>query len=148
MRFPRMAACSRPATSTARCVCGRPTGGGILGSPLAPGRGFVLWVEFAPDGRTLATSSDTGRVELFDVESREPIGPPLSGVDDQWVTGRFTPDGDHLLALYTNGRAMRWTVDPASWARQACAITGGGLTREQWDAVVPEEDYRQVCPSE
>ena len=116
------------------------------GPSLTAGRGFVLWVDFSPDGRTLATSSDTGRVELFDVESREPVGPPLSHVENRWVTGRFSPDGDHLLVLYTNGEAVRWSVDPADWARRACAITGG-LTPAQWEEIVPEEDYRRVCAS-
>jgi hypothetical protein len=42
---------------------------------------------------------------------------------------------------------VRWEVDPAAWRTRACAITGGGLTPEQWAEIVPEQDYVSVCPS-
>ena len=118
-----------------------------VGRPLTVDRGFVLGVEFSPDGRTLATSNHDGTVALWDVESHEPIGPALPGPADVWVTARFTPDGSHLFAAYENGRAIRWEVDPAAWRSRACAITGGGLTPEQWDEIVPEQDYVSACPS-
>ena len=81
------------------------------------------------------------------MESQEPIGPALPGPSAAWVTGRFTPDGSRLFAVYENGPAIRWEVDPAAWRSRACAITGGGLTPEQWEEIVPEQDYVSVCPS-
>ena len=46
-----------------------------------------------------------------------------------WVNARIrVPDGQHLYAVYENGRAFRWEVDPAAWRSRACTITGGGLT--------------------
>ena len=80
------------------------------------------------------------------MESQEPIGSALPGPLDAWVTARFTPDGKHLYAVHENGRAFRWEVAPAAWRSRACAITGGGLTPDQWEEIVPEQDYRQVCP--
>jgi hypothetical protein len=44
-------------------------------------------------------------------------------------------------------RAFRWEIDPAVWRRHACAVVGRGLTPEQWDEIVPEQDYVSVCPS-
>jgi hypothetical protein len=88
---------------------------------------------------------------LWDVEAQQPIGSPLPGMatdwgEDTWVTARFTPDGAHLFVVSDVGRAVRWEVDPAVWMQHACAVAGGGLTPEQWEEVVPEQDYRQVCP--
>jgi WD40 repeat protein len=117
-----------------------------VGGPLAVDHRFVLGVAFSPDSRTLATSNEDGAVALWDVESQEPIGPALPGPVDKWVTARFAPDGEHLYALYENGRAFRWEVGPAAWRSRACAITGGGLTPAQWEEIVPEQDYIEVCP--
>jgi WD40 repeat protein len=118
----------------------------LVGPPLEAGRGFVLGVAFSPDGRTLATSSDNGTVTLWDVESQRPSG-ALPGPLDVWVSARFSPDGEDLFALYEDGRALRWEVDPAAWMSRACAIAGGGLTPEQWEEIVPDQDYIEVCPS-
>ena len=105
----------------------------------------MLGVDFSPDGQTLATSNEDGTVGLWDVDSREPIA-ALPGVE-AWVTGRFTSDGSRLFAVYEDGEAIRWEVDPAAWRSRACAITGGGLTPEQWEEIVPEQEYVSACPS-
>jgi WD40 repeat protein len=117
-----------------------------VGGPLAVDHRFVLGVAFSPDSRTLATSNEDGTVALWDVESQEPIGPALPGPVDKWVTARFAPDGRRLFAVYETGRAFRWEVDPAAWRSRACAVTGGGLTPAQWEEIVPEQDYIEVCP--
>ena len=119
-----------------------------LGAPLPIDRRFVLGLAFSPDSRTLAASNEDGTVALWDVESREPIGSALPGPVGpfRWVTARFAPDGEHLYAVYENGRAFRWEVDPTAWRSRACTITGGGLTPEQWEEIVPEQEFVSVCP--
>jgi hypothetical protein len=62
------------------------------------------------------------------------------------VTARFTPDGRRLFVVYENGPAFRWEVDAAVWRTHACAVAGGGLTPEEWEEVVPEQDYIDTCP--
>ena len=108
--------------------------------------GATLGVAFSPDGHTVATSHDDGAVVLWDVDSRQPIG-SLSGPAGHWVTARFTLDGRRLFAVYDNGTAIRWEVDPDVWRQHACTVAGGGLTSEEWEEVVPEQDYIEVCPS-
>ena len=120
-------------------------GWGRVGAPLASSGGEFPSVAFSPDGRTLAKSDRDGGVALWDVESQQPIGSPLPGLPDAWTTARFAPDGDRLFAVSDTGRAIRWEVDPRLWLRHACALAGGGLTPEQWEEIVPEQDYRQVC---
>jgi WD domain, G-beta repeat len=109
-------------------------------------------VAFSPDGRTLATSHDDGTVVLWDVGSQEAVGPQLPGIagawgTETWVTARFTPDGRRLFAVSDTERAVRWEADPAAWRQHACTVAGGGLTPEQWEEIVPEQDYISVCPS-
>src|SRR5215211_2943882 len=117
-----------------------------VGQPLVVDRGFVLGVAFSPDGRILSTSNEDGTVALWDVEAQAPIGSALPGRVDTWVTARFAPEGEHLYAVYENGAAFRWEVDPAAWRSRACAITGGGLTPEQWEEIVPQQDFVSACP--
>jgi len=135
-----------------------------VGRPLALRNASTLEVEFSPDGHTLATSHSGGSAVLSDVASQEPIGPPLTatpaepGKNDTSLTARFTPDGARLFVLADppdpgEGRtsnlspAIRWEVDPDLWLQRACAVAGGGLTPDQWEQVVPEQDYVSVCPS-
>jgi DNA-binding SARP family transcriptional activator/WD40 repeat protein len=121
-----------------------------VGAPLALRQAIAIGVAFSPDSRTLATSHDDGAVVLWDVSSQQPIGSPLalpSSTTDLYTTARFTPDGRRLFAVHEDGRAFRWEVDPAVWRQHACAVAGGGFTPEQWEGVVPEQDYQQVCPS-
>jgi len=101
---------------------------------------------FSPDSRTLASSHDDGTVVLWDVESRQPLG-TLPGPAGRRTAARFSPDGSRLFIVYDNRTAVRWEVDPAAWRRQACNLASGGPTPEQWDEIVPEQDYVSVCPS-
>jgi WD40 repeat protein len=112
-----------------------------------PGAG-ALGVAFSPDGSTLATSRE-GAVRLWDVGAQQPIGSPLPllAPGDSLVTTRFTPDGDRLFAVSDVGNAIRFEVDLEAWVQHACDVAGGDLTPEQWEEVVPEQEYRQVCPS-
>jgi DNA-binding SARP family transcriptional activator/WD40 repeat protein len=73
---------------------------------------------FSPDGRTLYTASDDSKVIVWDLA------------------------GDRGLR-----RKFRTGSDPAALVRLACAIAGGGLTPEQWEAIVPRQDYVSTCPS-
>jgi WD40 repeat protein len=114
-----------------------------MATPVTVGQGDVLRVEFSPDGRTLAASSVGGTVGLWDVESQAQIA-SFPGPRNRWMTPRFTPDGRRLFAVYDNRQAIRWEVDPAAWMAHACAV-GGGLTPEQWEEIVPEQDYVSVC---
>jgi WD40 repeat protein/DNA-binding SARP family transcriptional activator len=113
-----------------------------------PSGGDAPSVAFSPDGRTLAASDRNGAVALWDVASQQAVGPPLPGLPDARTTARFTPDGARLFAVSETGRAIRWEVDPELWLQRACALAGGGLTPEQWERVVPEQDYVSACPSD
>ena len=111
----------------------------------------TLEVEFSPDGHTLATShSDRlggalGR-RLAGADRAPPARPSPTRATMP-ATARFTPTAPTCSCYPTPGRAIRWEVDPELWLQRACAVAGGGLTPEQWEEVVPEQDYVSVCPS-
>ncbi len=114
--------------------------------------GLILGVQFSPDGRTLATSNDEGTIALWDATSGTQIGSVLPPVPNRvgppgppWNTSRFTPDGSRLFAVYDTGNAVRWELDPEAWRRHACSVAGGGLTREEWEEIVPDQEYRATC---
>ena len=114
------------------------------GPPLRGHEGVVFTSEFSPDGRTLATSGSDGSVILWDVGSRRSLG-KLPGRIGQ-ISGRFTPDGRRLFVLHELGGAQRWEVSPDAWSKHACRVAGRELTRAEWEELVPDQDYRRVCP--
>ena len=95
--------------------------------------------------RTLATASADGTVGLWDVETQQPLG-SLTVEPDTFASAAFSPDGSRLFAVSTRGPGISFDTAPDAWSRHACAVTGG-LTPEQWEGIVPEQDYISVCPS-
>jgi WD40 repeat protein/DNA-binding SARP family transcriptional activator/Mg-chelatase subunit ChlI len=106
--------------------------------------GRVEWQSVSPDGRTLATGGPDGTVRLWDLPTQQPIGAALPGRTDRYLLPQFAPDGARLFAIAT-GRAYRWDVRPASWARHACTVAGRKLTRSEWEDALPERDYDPAC---
>jgi DNA-binding SARP family transcriptional activator/WD40 repeat protein len=114
------------------------------GRPLsgASGRGAFA---ISPDGRTLATASNDGGTQLWELASGRAIGNPLPGVADQSAGATFIDGGTHLATVYNNRQGYVWDVRPESWARWACDIAGRTLTRAEWKDVLPERSYAPAC---
>jgi WD40 repeat protein len=65
----------------------------------------VFWsFEFSPDGTRLLTSTESGRVIVFDPDSRKTYL-DIQAHDDIASTARFSPDGKRILSL-------RWDAEP------------------------------------
>ena len=79
--------------------------------------------------------------------TQQPIGPPLTVEPDTFTSAAFSPDSSHLFAVSTRGPGIRFDTDPLAWSGHACTVTAGGLTPEQWEEIVPEQDYVSACPS-
>ena len=107
--------------------------------------GYVSSVDFSPSGRTLATAGTDGTVRLWDVATRKPIGASLPGEDNVQASVAFLPGGREALAVYDNGRATLWNLDPADLQRRACAVAGRRLTRAEWAAALPGRSYAPAC---
>jgi hypothetical protein len=57
----------------------------------------------------------------------------------------LSPDGKRLLMTLQDGRGLVWDVDPASWARRACAIANRTLTQDEWEEFLKGRRYEPAC---
>lgn len=109
---------------------------------------------FSPTGDTLATGSFDETVILWDVtDPAHPtgLGSPLSSNDLSPMSSvTFFPDGNTLTAGHFNGTVALWDLTDLYRVRNhavqlACAVTHGGLTRDEWGRFVPELTYQDTC---
>jgi WD40 repeat protein len=107
--------------------------------------GGILSAVISGDDRTLATGSDSGAVQLWDIPSGQALGAPLPGVPSHPVVPAFTPDDTHLVAAYDTGRAYVWDIRPGELARHACEVAGRRLTRAEWQEFLPGRPYAPAC---
>jgi hypothetical protein len=47
--------------------------------------------------------------------------------------------------MTTEGEGFAWDVTLDGWERQACAVAGRDLTRDEWEEFLPERPYEPVC---
>jgi len=104
-------------------------------------------IDVSSDRTELASSGNgNGVVQLWDLTTREKIGGNLPGPTNVTARAAFTPDGNHLIAVYGDGTAILWDVDPTAWEAYACTVAGRGLSQAEWSELLPNEPYQQVCP--
>jgi hypothetical protein len=101
----------------------------ILASPLR------AWVEtqvysldFAPDGRTLASGGADGELRIHEVAT----GRLLAHWTDRWIPIHhiaFTPDGERIASAMADGTALVWQCVPPGWRQPKGPPTRADLTR-------------------
>ncbi|MER6008704.1 WD40 repeat domain-containing serine/threonine protein kinase [Nonomuraea angiospora] len=115
--------------------------------PRAAGASDVM--VFSPDGRTLATSTDEGVLELWDVRSRRRLG-------SSYRVGEFAPSsmafGADGSVLYVGmqdgleaGAVREVPVGDALMIGKVCARAGRTLTPAEWDRYLQDVPYQDVC---
>ena len=91
------------------------------GQALQAHSGRVYGAAFSPDGKTLASagcgvvidsrgSCSQGEIILWDVETRQPIGQPMSGHSDLVRSIAFSPDGKTLASGSYDSTIILWDV--------------------------------------
>jgi WD40 repeat protein len=111
---------------------------------------------FSPDSNTLAVGVWDRTINLWHVTDRnEPIR--FVPARRNWSRAgilAFSPDGRTLVA---GGAYMGQSPVLATWdysglndlradpVAAACAISGGGLSEEEWARYVPEMAYQRTC---
>jgi WD40 repeat protein len=107
----------------------------------------VSTTHLLPGGRELLAGfhASPGEVQLFDVESGQPIGDPFPSRSPY---GAASPSPDGTSFVTGDGTGMiRWELDPDAWRRIACEAAGRNLTMEEWAQYLPPgEPYRATCP--
>ncbi|BBH70757.1 hypothetical protein ACTI_74420 [Actinoplanes sp. OR16] len=110
----------------------------------------VSRLAFSPDGHTLATAG-ISEARLWEVTDRSFPVRFATLANPQLKTRElaFSPDG-HTLAAAGSRSVSLWDYsvprdllsEPSGYA---CAITGRGLTAEEWSRYIPELPYRRTC---
>jgi WD40 repeat protein/energy-coupling factor transporter ATP-binding protein EcfA2 len=90
-------------------------------SSFLPSTSTVWAVAFGPDGRTVASGNDDGRLLLWDVQRRQESGPPLTGHTDAVLSVAFSPDGRVLASASRDNTVILWDVQRR---RQLGKLTG------------------------
>ena len=87
------------------------------------------WARFSPDGRLLALSSFQGYTQLWDVASRRPTGPRLTGHEGGTLGAEFSPDGRMMATTGTDGTAILWDVASRRTLGTLPGRNGGVMSR-------------------
>ncbi|MFF5768594.1 hypothetical protein ACFY8F_39500 [Streptomyces tanashiensis] len=108
---------------------------------------FVSALAFSPDGRTLAVAGDEGTLQLWDTASHQRIGSPLPTPGDTIRALAFDADGTLLRSAGDRTPPQSYQLAPARVADVVCRRAGGGLSRGEWEELIPQVPYVGSCPN-
>lgn len=108
-------------------------------------------VGWSPDGRWLAVASADRTVTLWQRDEGMPRrwGEPLIGHTTAVGSVAWSPDGRSLTTASQDGTVIIWDTwdgHGRTTVEAACAVTGGGLTEEQWESYIPMVPFEATCP--
>lgn len=75
--------------------------------PATGHEGTVLWASFSPDGRAIATSTESGIARVWDTATGELVSEPMRHPGRVWYL-KWSPDGRFLATTCTDGAARVW----------------------------------------
>ena len=105
-----------------------------VGRPLEAHEGRIVTLDFARDGRTLASASEDGTVVLWGRgHPRTPVGSPLTVETNGWTSRRFHTPRLATVRRLRPGSRRPFRCQPRGWKRHACRVAGREFTaRASW----------------
>jgi WD40 repeat protein len=112
--------------------------------PIQAATGNIAYLTFSPDGRSLAIGAADNAVSIWDLRSRERLGNPFGPYPGFIPSAIFAPSGRLLIGGAVES-AVEWPTDVETWEHFACLVAGRNLTHQEWNDLVPNRPYRQIC---
>ncbi|MEV4113364.1 WD40 repeat domain-containing serine/threonine protein kinase [Nonomuraea sp. NPDC049695] len=126
-----------------------PTAPAALPPALPRAAGAIAALEFSLDGRRLATVTDGGVLELWDVQARRRLGTSYAAGDFDPSSMAFSADGSILYVGAQDGLkagvVYEVPVGDALVAGKVCARAGRTLSAAEWNQYLADVPYRNVC---
>ncbi|MGM0386040.1 MAG: helix-turn-helix domain-containing protein, partial [Actinomycetota bacterium] len=115
------------------------------GEPLLGPAGVVYSVGFSPDGTQLAAASSDGMVRLWDVTGEPMPLSTLTSPPGALYALAFTRSGDRLAAGGLGESVVVWDLDAEAVADRVCALSGMGVSQEEWQRYLPSVEHQHPC---
>ncbi|MEU1722510.1 hypothetical protein [Nonomuraea sp. NPDC005692] len=103
----------------------------------------VSALAFSADGRVLAVGMGNGAVQLWDTETRQPVGAPII-TPGSWIFAMSLHDNTLYVAA-EHVPFQRFGLTPAAATATICQRAGGGLTPEDWATYFPGHPFQPTC---
>jgi WD40 repeat protein len=98
-------------------------------------------VRWAPNGSKVV-STGGGLVHAWDGRTGELLGDVAIGDDAAAV---FRDDSSTVLIAAWDGATYEWDTSLDHARDVACRVAGGGLSRDDWSVLLPEQPYQATC---
>jgi WD domain, G-beta repeat len=107
----------------------------------------VLTVAFSPDGRRIVSGADDNTLRLWDANTGQPIGAPLTGHTKQVSSVAFSSDGRCIISGSHDTTLRVWPAPPrAVWPELLCSKLTANMSPKQWrEWVSPDIPYMKLC---
>jgi len=103
-------------------------------------------VRYNRTGSEVVPSSGGGHLAVLDGRTGELLAMASLAASELQEASNFAPDGTVVVSTWA-GHVFRWNPSPQHALTFACSVTGRGLDRAEWSAVLPGESWRQTCPT-
>ncbi len=120
------------------------TTGAAFGRHVIANAGWVTSIAWTADGTEIVTAGTDGTVRLIDAATQSLAG-SFVGTDNRNAIAAIVPGRDTVVAVYEDGRAFQWPIDPVEWERYACTLAGRTLTQDEWSLDIPSQPYAPAC---
>jgi WD40 repeat protein len=106
------------------------TGAFLARLPNATNHALDSTVRFSPDGKLLAVGDISGKVVIWDVAKRRPVGTPLAGQNVSVDSVDFNPSGRTLVTMSSDGNLRLWDVATRKLIGAPIPVSTGDGTAE------------------